>query len=80
MFKLLTLLLSNNTKSQFIEDKSFIDIKVRINEKLLKQLLTWLLSISIAGGGMYVLNPFNNKVSDIPNQTESVKLPSNLKQ
>ncbi len=77
MFKFITRVPPNDHNSQPREDKSFIDIKVRINEELLMKLLPWLLSISIAGGGIYgaynVLSPSNTEIFDSSNQIESVK-------
>ena len=38
------------------QEKSFFDLRIRINEELLMKILPWLLASSLAGGGAYALS------------------------
>ena len=53
---LLNHLFSKETKAESNEEKSFLDLRIRINEELLMKILSWLLAGSIAGGGAYALS------------------------
>lgn len=79
MLKLITRLLSNDSKSQPSTEESFIHFAVegRVNEKLLPNLLSWILGISITAGGLYgvstVLPSANSEVlNNDSNQIESL--------
>ncbi|MDJ0572582.1 MAG: hypothetical protein QNJ53_26570 [Pleurocapsa sp. MO_192.B19] len=59
---------NNNSKIHTNYEKSFFDLRIRINEEILIKVLPWILAGSIASGGAYTLSNIMSPYNAEPNQ------------